>query len=99
VNSSVFNLCLNTGSVGDDEMKVGKLFQTRAAVTGNARSRIECFGSGMTMIEFAVENLSADRYGGALPSWQRKRALPDGMLFSPELLTNGSRGVAECSTD
>jgi hypothetical protein len=36
VKSSVFNLRLNTGSDGDDEMKRGKLFQTCAAATGNA---------------------------------------------------------------
>jgi len=34
VKSSVFNLHLNTGSDGDDEMKGVKLFQTRAAATG-----------------------------------------------------------------
>jgi len=38
VKSSVFNLRLNTRRDGDDETKGGKLFQTRAAATGNARS-------------------------------------------------------------
>jgi len=38
-----FNLCLNAGSDGDDETEGGKLFQTRAAAIGNARSPIvEC---------------------------------------------------------
>jgi len=49
VKSSAFNLHLNIGSDGDDETKEGKLFQTRAAATGNARSPIiECFDRGMT---------------------------------------------------
>jgi len=47
--ADVFNLRLNTGSDGDDETKGGKLFQTCAAATGNARSPIvECFDRGMT---------------------------------------------------
>jgi len=42
--SSVFNLRLNTGCDGDDETKGGKLFQTRAAATEDARSPVvECF--------------------------------------------------------
>jgi len=58
VKSSVFNLRLNTGTDGDDEMKGGKLFQTRAAAIGNARSPIECFDRGMTSA--AVLNSAAD---------------------------------------
>ena len=40
VKSSVFNHHLNAGSDGDDETRGGKLFQTRAAATGNAWSPI-----------------------------------------------------------
>jgi len=48
VKSSVFNLRLNAVSDGDGETKGGRLFQTRAAATGNARSPIvECFDSGI----------------------------------------------------
>ena len=48
VKNSVFNLRLNTDSDGDDETRGGKLFQTRAAATENARSPIvESFARGM----------------------------------------------------
>jgi len=63
VKSSVFNLCLNAGSYGDDETKGGKLFKTHAATNGNARSLIVvCFDCRMTalqclMIDVDVENL------------------------------------------
>ena len=49
VKSSVFSLRLKTDRDGDDVTSGGKLFQTRAAATGNARSPIvECFVRGMT---------------------------------------------------
>ena len=49
MKSSVFNLRLNTDSDGDDETIGGKLLQTHAAATGNARSPIvERFDDGMT---------------------------------------------------
>jgi len=48
-NSSVFNLRLNTGSNGDDEMKGGKLFQTHVTLSGNALSpNVERFDRRMT---------------------------------------------------
>jgi len=49
--SFILNFRLNNGSDGDNETKRGKLFQTSAAATGNARSRIvECFDRGMTFV-------------------------------------------------
>ena len=80
VKSSVFNLRLNTDSDGDDETIGGKLFQTRAAATGNARSPIvECFDRGMTSAAVfadrsrrrksssATRLSAAERYDGAVP--------------------------------
>jgi hypothetical protein len=79
VKSSVFNLRLNTASDGDDETMGGKLFQTRAAATGNARSPIvECLIRGMTSAAVFADRSrlresssatglsSAERYGGAV---------------------------------
>ena len=44
MKSSVFNLRLNTASDGNDGTIGGKLFQTRAAATGNVLSPIvKCF--------------------------------------------------------
>jgi hypothetical protein len=100
VKSSVFNLRLNTGSDGDDETKGGKLFQTRAAATGNARSPIvEYFDRGMiSAAEFddlsrRRESASATRVSSAASTvvqyhaGSEKPALPDGKLFSPEFVT------------
>jgi len=80
MKSSVYNLRLNTGSDGNDETKGGKLFQTRAAVTGNARSPfVECFDRRMTSTAkfddqrhrgeaaLATRVSSADRHVGAVP--------------------------------
>jgi len=62
-----------------------KVFQTRAAVTGNARSPIvECFDPGMIGTAVfddrsrrqesasATGVSSADKYSGAGPCWQQK---------------------------
>ena len=80
VKSSVFSLRLKTDSDGDDVTRGGKLFQTRAAATGNARSPIvECFVRGMTSAAVFADRSrlresspatglsSAERYGGAVP--------------------------------
>ena len=79
MKSSVFNLRLNAEIDGVDETTGGKLFQTRAAATGNAQSQIvEYFDRGMTSATVfadrsrrrksssAIELSSAERYGGAV---------------------------------
>jgi len=76
---------LNTGSDGDEETKGGKLFQTRAAATVNARSPLVVyFDRGMTSAAMfddrsrRRESTSATRvssaygYSSAVPCWQRK---------------------------
>ena len=83
-NSSVFNRLLNIASEEVDVTWAGKLFQARAAATGNARSPIEeCFVPGTTRASVVMDlswrcalasalRLSVElRYGGACPAWQR----------------------------
>ena len=101
MKSSLFNLRLNTASNGDDETIGDKLFQTRAAATGNARSPIvECFIRGMTSAAVFADRRRSENHHLRLDRVQqrgtvvqyrvdsRKQALPDGKLFSSELVNN-----------
>ena len=56
VKSSVFNLRLNTDSDEGGEIRGGKLFQMRAAATGNAVFNRRVLRSRNDKIEAAVEN-------------------------------------------
>jgi len=109
VKSSVFNLRLNMilASMETTRRKVaGKLFQTRAAATGNARSPIvECFVRGITSaavlddrncLRESASATHASELGrqvhGAVPCWQRKASTVGRYaIFSPELVTNHAR--------
>jgi len=100
VKSSVFNLRLNTGTDEEDETKGGKLFQTRAAATGNARSPfVECFDRGMTSAAVfddrsrrresvsATRVSSIDRYGDTVPCWRQKASTARRYNILSELVT------------
>ena len=77
---SVFSLRLKVGSDGESVTANGRLFQMRAAATGNAGSPIvECTTSAVVDADRSrrLESTSAtrwssvERYDGARPSWQR----------------------------
>jgi len=75
---SVYKLRLNTDSDGDDETKGGKLFQTRAAKTENARSRTTrrvLRSRNRTQRLFSLELVTNEGHGVTSRSIARRRAV------------------------